>query len=88
MYVQIVWDDEPGGNTEHVGEHGVTKDEAEEILCDDEIDVVASRRHGDPCKFGWTSTGKYIIVVFQEVPVDPKIIVPVTAYETPPPARR
>ena len=30
--VQITWDDEPGGNVDHVAEHGLTPDEVDEVL--------------------------------------------------------
>ena len=29
-FLTILWDDEPGGNVEHLAEHGVTPEEAEQ----------------------------------------------------------
>lgn len=83
MYPLVIWDDEPGGNVEHVAEHGLTPDEVDEVLRDDTIPTAHSRSTGQPCKFGHTSTGKYIIVIWSEE--GPGIIYPQTAYEVPEP---
>jgi hypothetical protein len=83
MFVQVVWDDEPGGNIEHVAEHGLTPDEVDEVLLDDSIPTAHSASSGLPCKFGHTSSGKFIIVIWEEVNDDPRVIYPVTAYEVP-----
>lgn len=86
MYAWVIWDDEPGGNVEHLAEHGLTPEEADEVMLDDRLPVLHSRASGDPCRIGHTSTGKHIIVVWQEVESDPRMIYPVTAYEVPEPA--
>jgi uncharacterized DUF497 family protein len=85
MDVTVIWDDEPGGNVEHVAEHGLSPDEVDEILLDDTIPTAHSNSTNRPCKFGWTSTGKHIIVVWDEVDDDPRTIYPATAYEISPP---
>jgi hypothetical protein len=36
-------------------------------------------------KFGWTDTGRHIIVVWEVVDDDPMTVYPVTAYEVPEP---
>jgi hypothetical protein len=82
----VIWDDEPGGNVEHVALHGLTPDEVDEVLLDPRLPTAFSRRTGLPCKFGWTSTGKYIIVIWREEHDDPRVISPVTAYEVDEPA--
>jgi len=82
----VIWDDEPGANVEHVAEHGLTPDEVDEVLLDRQIVVDYSSSSGLPCKFGYTSTGKYIIVVWEEAHDNPRTIYPVTAYEVPEPA--
>ena len=84
MDATIIWDDEPGANVEHIAEHGLTPDEVDEVLLDDQLPIDRSRTSGRPCKFGWTSTGKHIIVVWDVVNDDPLMIAPVTAYEVPP----
>jgi hypothetical protein len=86
MFAQVIWDDEPGGNVEHIAEHGLTPDEVDDVLLDDALPVEFSASTGKPCKFGYTSTGKHIIVVWSEECDDPRIIYPVTAYEVPEPA--
>jgi uncharacterized DUF497 family protein len=86
MFATIIWDDEPGGNVEHLAEHGITPEEAEEVMLNDEIPTAVSASSGEPCKFGHTSTGKHIIVVWNEVDDDPLTIYPATAYEVPEPA--
>lgn len=84
---QVVWDDpdEPDSNAAHVADHGLMLEEVDEILLDDSIPVATSRSTGRPCKFGWTSTGKHILVVWDELHDDPKMVYPVTAYEVNPP---
>jgi hypothetical protein len=86
----IIWDleDDPDGNVQHIAEHGITVDEAEEVLVDPRSRTGKSRRSGRPQVFGWTSTGKYITVIWEEVSDDPRMIYPVTAYEVPPPQGR
>ncbi|MBX9581079.1 MAG: helix-turn-helix domain-containing protein [Gemmataceae bacterium] len=80
----VIWDDEPGGNVEHVAEHGLTPDEVDEVLLGTSVPIDRSRSSGRPCKFGWTSTGKHIIVVWDDVSDDPPVVYPVTAYEVEP----
>ena len=82
----IIWDepDEPEGNTAHVAEHGLTPEEVDELLLDDTLTTDWSKSSGRPCRFGWTSTGLHIVVIWEEVNKDPRMIYPVTAYEVPP----
>lgn len=87
--IQIIWDleDEPGGNYQHiVGGHDVTVDEVEEILRNHHAEATTSRSSGQPITFGWTSTGKYIAVVYEHVLDDPLTFYPITAYPANPPA--
>jgi hypothetical protein len=90
--LQIIWDleDDPDGNYWHivVEGHGVTREEVEEVLRNDDADVAASRSTGNPMAFAWTSTGKYITVVYEEVLEDPRLLYPRTAYPVKPPKRR
>ena len=85
---QIIWDlpDEPRGNTRHILDgHDVTIEEIEEVLLSRESSRTFSRSSGYPMVFNWTSTGKYIAVVYEEVLDDPLIVRPITAFPAPPP---
>lgn len=78
----VIWDldDDPEGNVWHCAEHGVTKEEIEEVLENaEEFDV--SHSSGCPVAFGDTTTGKQLIVVFEEI--DESTAYPITAYEVP-----
>ncbi len=89
--VQILWDleDDPDGNVQHIAANGVTIEEYVEVLSGHYERASVSRASGRPITFGWTSTGKHIAVVWDEVqPEDPLIIRPVTAFETPPKKRK
>jgi hypothetical protein len=79
---QIIWNEEPGGNVEHIEEHGLTVDDVEHVLANPDSEEV-SRSSGLPCAFGTTPGGTHIIVVYEAVDAD--TIYPVTAYEVPEP---
>lgn len=85
----IDWDDEdnPRGNVQHIAEHGVTTDEVEEVLSDPDAALGRSRSTGRPVAFGWTSTGKHLIVVFEISDTGAVVILrPITSYEVAPPS--
>ncbi len=86
----VIWDleDDPEGNVQHLAEHGITVEEAEEVLRDPRSRTSRSRRTGRPQVFGSTSTGKFITVIWDEDLDDPRTIYPVTAYEVHPPQGR
>ncbi len=88
MDATIVWDleDDSDGNVQHLREHDVTIEEAEEVLLDPQSSRAPSRTSGLPTAFGWTSTGRYLAVVYEVVDDDPLTLRPVTAYDVPPPA--
>jgi hypothetical protein len=86
-HIESIWwdlDDDPDGNVQHIAEHDVTKEEVEDVLRDPGNATEQSHSSGRPATFGWTSTGKYLIVVWDEVDSDPLTAYPVTAYEVPP----
>src|SRR5438046_850980 len=87
MEIGIIWGlkDDPESNYWHivVAGHGITQEEVEEVLRHpDSVDW--SNSSGQPISFGWTSTGKHLVVVWEHVQDDPLTIYPVTAYETQP----
>ena len=80
MWSRIVWNEEPGGNVEHIEEHGLTVEDVEHVLAAPERHDV-SRSSGYPCVFGYTPDGTYVIVVYEQV--DDDMVYPITAYEVP-----
>ena len=79
-YAAILWDldEDPDGNVQHIADHGITKEEVEEVLQNpDGLDASRSTRR--PIAFCETSTGRVIAVVFEEIDAD--TVRPVTAYE-------
>jgi hypothetical protein len=88
--LEFIWDleDDPDGNYWHICEegHGISREEVEEIVEAHYPGEATSRSSGRPLVFGWTSTGKYIVVSYEDVPVNGGAIYPVTAYEVTPPA--
>jgi uncharacterized DUF497 family protein len=90
MDATIIWDlpDEPEGNVQHLREHDVSIEEAEEVLLDPESSRAVSRTSGLPTAFGWTSSGRHLAVVYELVDEDPLTFRPVTAYDVPPPSPR
>jgi uncharacterized DUF497 family protein len=90
--VAFIWDleDDPEGNYWHicVEGHGVTLEEVEEVLAANYETATRSQSSGRPEAFGWTSSGKYLTVVFERVSDDPWTVYPITAYEVRPPAPR
>ena len=83
-YVRIIWDEDenPDGNVRHIAEHGLTVDEVEFVL-ENPANEGTSRSSGRPCCFGYTPSGDYIIVIYEEG--DDDTIYPVTAFEVPEP---
>jgi uncharacterized DUF497 family protein len=78
----IIWDldDDPAGNVQHCEEHGITKEEVEEVF-QNVTDVDFSASSGRPVVFGDTSAGRHLMVVYEEI--DAETVYPVTAYEVP-----
>jgi uncharacterized DUF497 family protein len=87
MDATIIWDleDDTEGNVQHLREHDVTIEEAEEVLLDPNSSRAPSRTSGLPTAFGWTSTGRHLAVVYELVDDDPLTLRPVTAYDVPAP---
>ena len=77
-YFDIIWNHESGGNIEHIAEHDLTPADVEDVLFDP-MGRDRSRSSGLPMVFGFTSDGRYIVVVYQQI--DATTVYPVTAYE-------
>ena len=84
----VDWDDphDEGSNTAHVAEHGLTPEEVESALFDENTTFDVSDSSGRPIAFGRTGSGRFIAVVFDVLnPADPLVIRPITAYDVPEP---
>ncbi|MGA2064641.1 MAG: hypothetical protein ABSG86_06720 [Thermoguttaceae bacterium] len=83
-FVRIVWDeeDEPDGNVRHLAEHGLTVEEVEHVL-ENPMSEAVSGSTGRKCCFGYTPSGEFVIVVYEEI--DAETLYPITAYEVPKP---
>lgn len=81
-FTAIIWDldEDPNGNVQHCADHGVTKDEVEEVL-QNPIDADVSRSSGLPVAFGETSKHRHLMVVYEQVAEG--TVYPITAYEVP-----
>lgn len=78
----ILWDldDDPDGNVQHCADHGISKEEVEEVF-ENATDFDISHSSGRPVLFGDTGTGRHLMVVYEEM--DGNAVYPVTAYEVP-----
>jgi uncharacterized DUF497 family protein len=84
----IDWDEakDQGSNTAHIAEHGLTPEEVESTLFDENTTFDLSDSSGRPIAFGTTSTGRFILIVFEVLNAgDPLVIRPITAYDVPEP---
>ena len=81
---RILWDepDDPGGNVQHIAEHGLSIEDVEEVLSNSSSEG-RSASTGRPCVWGYTLEDVYIIVVYEQIDAD--TIRVVTAYEAPEP---
>jgi hypothetical protein len=88
--VIIIWDlpEDPGGNVQHIATHNITIDEVEEVLLDRDSEDTISRSSGRPITFGYTSSGRYLAVVWEHVDDNPLTLYPITAYDAPQPEGR
>jgi len=84
----IDWDEleEQCSNSAHVAEHGLTPEEVESALFDDNTTFDMSDSSGLPTAFAKTVTGRFVAIVFEVLNLaDPLVIRPITAYDVPEP---
>ena len=67
---------------DHIAEHGISQNEFETVVCHPERQGF-SRATGLPAAWGYTTDGRYIFAVYEEI--DDVTLLPVTAYEVPEP---
>ena len=84
-YIEWDDDDDPSGNVQHIAAAGLTPEEVEEILYSPEANPDISHT-GRPAVFGWSGSGKYVIVVYELTRENNVTVIhPRTAYEVDPP---
>jgi uncharacterized DUF497 family protein len=77
-WYDIIWNYEPGGNVEHIAEHGLTPEDVEEVI-GNPLEETTRRSSGRTVVTGYTPDGRLIVVVYEEI--DDITVYPVTAYE-------
>ena len=77
-YFDFIWEWTEDGNMQHISQHGVTPEEVEEVVLDPER-TSTSRTSGRPIAFGYTSGGRYLAVIYEQI--DESTVYPITAYE-------
>ena len=82
LFEFVFWDldEDSEGNVFHCAQHGVTKEEVEEVFLN-ALDVDISRSTGRPVVFGETKTGRHLMVVFEAI--DKNTVYPITAFDVP-----
>ena len=78
-YYEFFWTDEM---IEHLAGHGVSPEDFETVVSNPESRD-RSRATKRPCCFGETADGRYLYCVYEML--DDITVIPVTAYEIPPP---
>ena len=80
-FLDILWDEEPGGNVEHLAEHGVRPEEARSVLLRFFEDRERSRSRPEHwVVLGDTDAGRFLVVVFEYLE-GLHLVIPITAYE-------
>lgn len=74
----FLWDEEDGGNVEHLAEHGLTTDDVEHSF-DTCFKKTKSRSSGRPALYGFSTDARTIFVVYEEIAEN--LIYVYTAYE-------
>ena len=77
---RYLWDDEEGGNVEHIAEHGLTPDDVEHAF-ENVLRHTKSRSSTRPALYGVTPDSRVIFVVYEEI--DDELVYVHTAYEVP-----
>ena len=78
-YFDILWNyDQSKGNVAHVADNGLTPEDVNEVLMDP-VESGMSRSSGRPIVFGYTTAGRYICVVYDQI--DEMTLYPITAFE-------
>ena len=64
--VAFIWDEEPGGNVDHLADHGLTPEDVIHAL--ETVTAFAiSRSSGRSVFYGYALNGRFIFVVYEEI---------------------
>ena len=74
-YFDFFWNDE---TIDHLAEHDVSQEDFEAVVQNPDS-VGQSDSKGQPCCWGETADGRYLLCVFEKI--DEITILPITAYE-------
>ena len=74
-FLDFIWTEEI---IKHLSDHGISQDDFEAVVCHP-TSTGLSRSSGLPVSWGYTSDGRYILVVYERI--EQETILPVTAYE-------
>jgi uncharacterized DUF497 family protein len=77
-HIEFIWIDGPEGNIEHLAEHGISPEEAEDVVSNP-IATDVSTTTGRPIAFGFTRAGRSLAVVYEQI--DPITVYSITAFE-------
>jgi uncharacterized DUF497 family protein len=77
-WYDFIWNYDPGGNVEHIAEHGLTLEDVEGVICNP-LETKISRSSGRPMATGYTADGRLIVAVYEKT--DEVTVYPVTAFE-------
>jgi uncharacterized DUF497 family protein len=77
-WIEVIWTEGPDGNARHMAEHGVTPDEVEHVLANS-IESDVSDSSGRPIVFGYTASGRFLAVVYEQI--DAVTVYPITAFD-------
>lgn len=77
-WYDFIWNTGVDGNASHVAEHGIDITDVESVVCHP-LEVHRSRSTGRPIAIGWSSDGRLIAVVYEQL--DSVTVYPITAFE-------
>jgi uncharacterized DUF497 family protein len=77
-WYDVIWNPDPGGNLQHIAEHGLSPDDVEEVIRNP-LETTTSRSSGRPVATGYTPDGRLIFVVYEQI--DDLTVYPITVYE-------
>ncbi|HEV3003931.1 MAG TPA: hypothetical protein VGX78_05690 [Pirellulales bacterium] len=78
LWYDFIWNHEPGGNVDHILQHGLAPEEVESVICNP-LETTLSRSSGRPIATGYLSDGRLVMAVYEKI--DDVTVYAVTAFE-------